>query len=126
MGNEPKVFELESGRKITSLDDLPEAAKLAERQRFLNRWYRPVALAPFVLAVILGVIVFPNSRSPLLLIYTFASLIWATFVAGYAFYLLTSLHCPYCSSRFGLGDQCRACGLPRHHPQPNTMFDSSS
>jgi hypothetical protein len=127
MEDAPKDYELESGKKISSLDDLPEVAKIAQRQRFLNRWYRPVAMAPFVLAVVLGVGVFPkSSRNPILLAYTFASLLWAVLVAGYAFYLLFTFRCPYCSSTYGLGDKCRSCGLPRHSPPPQAMFEELS
>jgi len=86
-----------------------------------------VSTAPFLLAVILGVgILRDSSRNQILLIYTVASLLWAMFVAGYAFYLLFSLRCPYCSSRYGLGDACRSCGLPRHSHQARGMFEELS
>src|SRR5690349_18612260 len=116
MANDAKSYELDSGKRVSSLDDVPDIAKIANRQLFLNRWYRPVALAPFLVAVILGVGVFrDHSRNPILLAYTFATLLWAMLVAGYAFYLLVSFRCPYCSSRYGLGENCRDCGLPRHN-----------
>jgi hypothetical protein len=120
----PADFTTAEGKSIKSLDDLPEVAKLAERQRFLNKWYRPVALAPFVISIILGVGVFPNSTSPVLLGLVFASLFWAIFVAGYAFYLLVNFRCPACDSRFGLGDECKACALPRHADETSNLFTS--
>ena len=127
MGDGAKSYELDSGQTISSLDDVPEIAKIAKRQLFLNRWYRPVAMAPFLLAVILGVGIFrDHSRNPILLAYTFASLMWAIFVAGYAFYLLSSFSCPCCSSRYGLGENCRSCGLPRHNQPPQSMFQELS
>ena len=45
MGDEAKSYELDSGKTISSLDDVPEIAKIAKRQLFLNKWYRPIALA---------------------------------------------------------------------------------
>jgi len=124
MGNEAKNYQLDSGMTISSLDDLPEIARVAKRQLFLNQWYRPVALAPFLLAVILGVGIFPNdSRNPILLGYTFATLLWAVLVAGYAFYLQFSFRCPYCSSIYGLGEKCRSCGLPRNYQPSQAMFE---
>jgi hypothetical protein len=127
MGDDTKSYELDSGKTISSLDDVPEIAKIAKRQLFLNQWYRPVALAPFLLAVILGVGIFrDHSRNPILLAYTFASLLWAILIAGYAFYLLFSFRCPNCSARYGLGENCRSCGLPRHEQSPQAMFEELS
>jgi hypothetical protein len=98
----------------SSVDDFPNLARLASRQQFLNKWYKPVALAPF--AVVLFVIFkfFPESNSGVLLAGVFASLIWAMFVAGYGFYLIFGLKCPVCAARYGLGQKCRSCDLPRH------------
>ncbi len=126
MGDNTKSYELDSGKTITSLDDIPELAKIAKRQLFLNRWYQAVAVAPFLVAMTLCLWIFPDSNNPILLALIVVSLLWAVFVAGYAFYLLISLRCPYCSSRFGLSEKCGACGLPRHIQPPRTMFEELS
>ena len=41
--------------EIKSLDDTPTVARLAARQRFLRKWWRPVAIAPFVLVLFISV-----------------------------------------------------------------------
>jgi hypothetical protein len=122
MEGQPKRFKTHDDRDITSLDDLPRIAKLAERQRLLNKWYGPIAMAPFVVMIIFAVGIFPNSRNPFLYVLVFASLLWAMFIAGYAFYLLFFFRCPSCERRYGLGDRCRTCGLPRHIDSPQTLF----
>ena len=111
-----------NGQEIRSLDDVPSAARVAGRQRFLNRWYKPVAMAPFGVCVFAAVKFFPDSRSWFLVALIEATLIWAIGVAAYAFYLLFWFKCPRCHSRFGLGERCRACELPRH--APSDMFKS--
>jgi hypothetical protein len=35
MGDDTKTYELDSGKTISSLDDVPEIAKIAKRQLFL-------------------------------------------------------------------------------------------
>lgn len=101
--------------KVTCIDDVPSAAHLAARQRFFKRWYRPIALAPFALIVFVAIKFFSNSTSKLIDALIFLSLAWALAVAAYTFYLVFfSLKCPACASRFGIGDKCRTCGLPRH------------
>ena len=114
-----KEYELDSGEKIRSLDDLPELAKLAKRQLFLNKWYKPLAMAPFAVFIFLDQVFFPKSRSPILIAMMIPIGIWVMSLVGYSFYLLLFLRCPYCSSVYGLGDRCKACGLPRH-PDPTS------
>ena len=46
---------------MTCIDDVPAVARLAARQQFLNKWYRPVALAPFVLVLIANFWIFPGT-----------------------------------------------------------------
>lgn len=114
MGERLKEYELDSGQKIGSLDDLPDLAKLAKRQLFLNKWYKPLAMAPFAVFIILDQVFFPKSRGPFLLAMMIPIGIWVMSIVGYAFFLLFSLRCPYCNSVYGLGNRCKACGLPRH------------
>jgi hypothetical protein len=100
--------------QIKCVDDVPEAARLADRQQFLNRWYRPVAMAPFAVFLFIDFKFFPNSNNWLVVGIGLATLVWAVGVAGYAFYLLTTFKCPKCHERFGLGEVCKSCNLPRH------------
>jgi len=100
--------------RLQSLDDIPDVARRAERQKFLNRWYKPVAIAPFFVLLVLDEFFFPQSRSPLLLAVAFLTLGWGGAVAAYALFLLLSLRCPRCGARYGLGDKCKHCELPRH------------
>jgi hypothetical protein len=100
--------------KISCLDDVPDAARRGQRQQFLNKWYRPAALAPFVIVLIIDFNFVRNPNNWIIVSFGLASLFWAVAIAGYAFYLLVSLRCPKCNGRFGLGNNCRSCGLPRH------------
>lgn len=108
---------------MKSLDDDPEIAKVAARQRFLNKWYHAFALAPFAILIFIDFKFFPNSNNPVLVALVFLSLLWAMGIAGYAFCLLYWFKFPNCGSRFGLGDQCRSCGLPRHAPATGLIED---
>jgi hypothetical protein len=103
-----------AGHDTTCIDDVPAVARLAARQQFLNKWYRPVALTPFVLVLIVNFWIFAKSNSWVFVAVGLASLLWAITIAGYGFYLMLSLHCPRCESKFGLGERCRSCDLPRH------------
>ena len=35
-------------------------------------------------------------------------------IVGYSFFLMFAVRCPACRWRFGMGDKCMNCGLPRH------------
>src|SRR4029077_869197 len=104
---------------ITCLDDVPSAARLAARQQFLSKWYRPVGIAPFAVLLFITLVIFGDSDSDSLLgrtlmNLTFGSLLWTLFVVGYTFYLQFFFRCPRCRWRYGMGEQCNTCGLPRH------------
>jgi hypothetical protein len=103
-----------SAREIKALDDAPNIARIAARQEFLNRWYKPVAMAPFVLVLIVATKLFPDSTSRISVYFVFASLAWVLLVVGYAIFLRFAVRCPVCGWRFGVGDKCSSCGLPRH------------
>jgi hypothetical protein len=102
--------------EITCLDDVPEVARIAARQEFLNRYYKPVAMIPFIVVMFVELRFFPNSTGPIPIAFVFASLGWVLVVLGYAVYLRFSLRCPVCGWR-GLRDKCSSCDLPRHRPQ---------
>lgn len=64
-----KVYMTSLGTVITSLDDVPDCARLAARQLFLFKWYQAVALAPFIIVLIIRLKLFPNSHSKLSMSY---------------------------------------------------------
>jgi hypothetical protein len=110
-----------AGKEITCLDDAPNVARLAARQQFLSKWSRVLALAPFAALVFVAFKFFPGTNSSngwAQVLLVLAAVIWALAVAGYTVYIYTAVRCPGCHSRFGLGEKCRSCGLPRHRDAP--------
>jgi hypothetical protein len=100
---------------ITCLDDVPKLASRSLFQQRISRSYKLIALAPFAVVLFVVLKFFPNSTNKAWDFAIFLSLGWAMAVAGYAFYLLFwGVRCPACSAGFGVRDQCRSCGLPRH------------
>jgi hypothetical protein len=99
---------------ISCLEDVPSVARLAARQQLLARWYHAIALAPFAAVLVIDAEFFGYSDSRLWLVLVGATLIWAFAVAVYTFYLTFFLKCPRCGWRFGSGDKCGSCNLPRH------------
>jgi hypothetical protein len=105
--------------QITCLDDVPDIAAKAARQRFLGKWYRPIGLVPFAVVVFTYLKFFPQSTSPIPIVLVFASLIWAMVVAGYSIVLRFTVRCPACGRRFGSRNNCGNCGLPLHAEMPS-------
>jgi hypothetical protein len=100
---------------ITCLNDVPKLASRSFLQQRISRSYKLVALAPFAVVLFVVLKFFPNSTNRAWDFAIFLSLGWAMAVAGYAFYsLFWGVRCPACSAGFGVRDQCRSCGLPRH------------
>jgi len=104
---------------IACLDDDPAAARLADRQQFLLKWYFAVGIAPLFFVVVIGLRFFSASTSHAFDALIFISLFWAMAVAGYTFYLLFWMKCPRCNWRFGAGEKCSTCKLPRHLEAPS-------
>lgn len=102
--------------EIKSLDDVPAVAGVAARQLFFVRWYRALALVPFTVVIFISLKFFADSPvGKFWLAAIYATLIWSIGVAVYAFYVtFCGVSCPVCGYRFGIGEQCRNCGLPRH------------
>ena len=88
---------------VACADDVPKFARLLARQRFLAKWYKAVALAPFALMLFIIHKFFPNTNGGLGLMLIVATLGWAIAVAGYSLYLNFVLRCPVCNSRYGMG-----------------------
>jgi hypothetical protein len=110
---------------IKSVDDVPSVSRLANRQLFLNKWYKLVAMAPFLVVLVVSLWFFPNSSSRFLAALAIATVLWAAGVACYAFYLIFAVRCPRCHERFGLGENCKSCALPRH-PDASAKIDLST
>jgi hypothetical protein len=100
--------------EIKCLDEVPSLARIAARQQFLTRWYKPVALAPFAVVLFVVLTFFPKSTSRIPILFVFATLAWGMAVVGYSFFLMFAVRCPACSWRFGMSNKCMNCGLPRH------------
>lgn len=82
---------------------------------FLHKWYAPLAFIPLVIVLLVDFGPLHSSSRPGILKWGLASLLWAAAVVGYAFYLAASFRCPACHARYGLGNSCRSCELPRHN-----------
>ncbi len=48
--------------EIACLDESPSVSRVAARQEFLNRWYRLVAMGPFIVVLVMITAFFPNSN----------------------------------------------------------------
>jgi hypothetical protein len=99
---------------ITCLDDVPNLASLAARQKFLSKWYAALATGPLGVFVPIEIVFDPKASSRKLAALILVSLIWAVVVISYTFYLSLAIHCPACEHRYGSGETCRSCNLPRH------------
>ena len=114
----------QSQGEATSLDDFPIAARLATRQQLLVKWYRGLALAPFVAVLFVVLKFFPDSTSVIPVLLVEATLVWAIVIAGYSFYAtFFGARCGRCGNRYGSGDNCKSCGLPRHASSPTFIGD---
>ena len=107
-------WETGDGRQIFCLQDVPTTARLADRQLLAMRWYHAIGIAPFAILLFVVFKFFPNSTSRIFDSLVFPSLGWAMFIAVYSFYLMFAVRCPACNSRYGSGEQCGSCGLPRY------------
>ena len=105
-------------------EDVPEFARLLDRQDWLRRNFKLLTLAPFAAAVFLALKVLPESIGRLSDVLIGAAVCWAIAVAAYRFHLRSSLGCPRCAEPFGLRAACKGCGLPRHRPYPETVDES--
>jgi hypothetical protein len=121
---EPRTLVGGADDAITCLDDVPDFVRLAARQQFLNKWYHTLGLVPFGIFLFIEFEFDPNSNNRILVGLVVLSLIWAGAVAGYAFYLLVAFRCPACKNRFGLGENCRSCYLPRHRDSAGILANS--
>jgi hypothetical protein len=109
--------------KVASLDVVVAFVSLKTRKVYLQRSYRWMALVPFAVVLFLGLRFFPNSKAAVP--FVFAVLLWAGFVIAYSFFLLIRCWrypCPRCGWRFGAGETCGSCSLPRHSPPTSEVI----
>lgn len=106
---------------IKCLDEVPSLARIAARQQFFTRWYKPVTLAPFALVLLVVLTFFSKSTSWIPSVFVFASLAWGMAIVGYSFFLMFAVRCPACSWRFGMSDKCMNCGLPRRRDDSSAI-----
>ncbi|MGA3135520.1 MAG: hypothetical protein ABSC88_05965 [Terracidiphilus sp.] len=100
-----------SVERVKSLEDYDEYQSLLERKNTFGRYWYLVAMAPFVLGLVLGRNSFANS-----IVFITVTLSWAVCVAVYLFILnarFLGFKCPQCSQGFGRGAECFNCGFPR-------------
>jgi len=119
MATPPKTYRTADGQEITCLEDLPSAARLLARQRFMIKWYYA---ATFVILI-------PSSW---LFRATSGWLHWPVFfivligISGpflYPFLLLCFFRCPVCLKRFAMLKVCPSCGLPTHRDSSKSLLD---
>ena len=107
---------------VKCLDDEPSRARIAAREQLLGRWGKAIALAPFVVVLVVVQTFFPKSTSWIPFAFVEASMGWGLFVIGYYFYLLFTLKCPACGWKFGMGNKCMNCDLPRHRAETSGVL----
>jgi hypothetical protein len=107
--------------EVTCLDESPSVSRIAARQDFLNRRFRLVAVAPFIVVLVVVTTFFPNSHQSIQFGLASVAMLWALAVIGYAIYLRFAVRCPVCGWRFGVKDKCGSCGLPRHRQTETTI-----
>jgi hypothetical protein len=98
--------------QIKCVDDVPEAAHIAERQQFFVRRGKWIAMVPLIPIFALDKH-WQDGETKFIL--TIAALSWAIAVVCYGLYLMLAVRCPRCRNQFGFGENCRNCDLPRHH-----------
>ena len=104
--------------KITSLEDWNSYVRLNAKRVFLRRYWYALAIGPFVVVILVfhRVLYQPSYAWNYGYTVMVAALGWALLVAAYSGVLFTRyllIRCPRCNWRFGLGDRCGSCGLPR-------------
>jgi hypothetical protein len=100
---------------IKNLDQFPQLALRSKRQQWVSQNYKLIGLLPFGIVLFIVLKFFSSSTNKAWDWLVEATLLWAILVAGYGFYsLFWGVRCPACGCGFGVGQECRSCGLPRH------------
>jgi hypothetical protein len=119
--NIPNV-SLENTVDLACLADSENYRKLDRKRRFLAGYWRALALSPFFVAIVIALGLFPRilpdtkfwaGVAETLIV---GSLIWSLIFGVYAIFVIIRwflVRCPRCGWRFGLGERCGSCDLPR-------------
>src|SRR6266404_1151863 len=110
------------GVALTCLEDSESYAALDKKNLFVRKWGRGLAFGPFVVALIVDLGVLPRVVPDTHFWEEFGyAVIWVSLACTgtVIIYCLSVLlrwlffRCPRCGWRFGLGDRCGSCSLPR-------------
>jgi hypothetical protein len=102
--------------QVACLEASEEYAALNRKSLFIKKYGHVMAIGPFFVVICVVFRWFSDSTSKFLLGLIFSTLFWAVAFACFAVIVFASLlfiRCPRCGWRFGLGDFCSSCGLPR-------------
>lgn len=102
--------------QFASLEDFESYLKLSRKLQFAKAYWYVVVSVPLVLAIFIGVRFFNNSENHIGNMLIAVSLCWGFLVCVYGLVLLgrfLMFRCPRCGWRFGLGESCGSCTLPR-------------
>ncbi|GAC1431612.1 MAG: hypothetical protein NVSMB62_28610 [Acidobacteriaceae bacterium] len=101
-------------------DEAPDFARIAARQDLVTKRLKPTMMLPFIVFLLIDLKFFKDSNNWIVVSIGMLTVLWAGAVNFYSLYLRITVHCPKCGNRFGSGDKCASCSLPRH--APSTMF----
>jgi hypothetical protein len=120
--NTPSVVASNESTGFVCLADSQKYKTLDDRRRVLLKYWYALATVPFFLSIVIGVGVFPRLMPDTAFwagvaeILIFGALGWSFIVIFYALFVYVCwflVRCPRCGWRFGLGDRCGSCDLPR-------------
>jgi hypothetical protein len=120
--NTPSVVASNDSTGFVCLADSQKYKTLDDRRRALLKYWYALATVPFFLSIVIGVGVFPRLVPDTAFwagvaeTLIFGALGWTFIVIFYALFVCVSwflVRCPRCGWRFGLGDRCGSCDLPR-------------
>jgi hypothetical protein len=121
VSNLPNTVSLDA-EGFACLADSASYERLDGRRRFLLKYWYAIAVVPFFLAIVISLGAFPRLVPDTAfwagVAYTLVlgSLAWSLIFAIYALSVLLRwflIRCPRCGWRFGLGERCSSCDLPR-------------
>lgn len=124
--NTPNVVPSNDAAGFVCLADSHIYRALDDKRRVLLKYWYALATVPFFLAIVISVGVFPRLVPDTAFwagvaeALIFGALGWSFIVVFYALFVFTRwflVRCPRCGWRFGPGDFCSSCGLPRSKKQ---------
>jgi hypothetical protein len=110
------TIPLQDGAQLKCLEDWDNYSRLNDRRVFLTKyWYLSVAV-PIVVGIGILVRFFNDASWTVQNIMLGVLFAWVFFVIMYSLTIALRflfIRCPSCGWRFGPGDFCGSCGLPR-------------